>query len=102
MGEWVLEASGLRRRYGNVGVLEASIRIQSRESVAVLGRSGSGKSTLVAMLAVGRYSVYSGRAPNAPPPECALRHVAMRGPPPLALCHGGEFSELTLSCGIVP
>lgn len=51
MGEWVLEASGLRRRYGNVGVLEASIRIQSRESVAVLGRSGSGKSTLVAMLA---------------------------------------------------
>ena len=51
MGEWMLEGSGLRRRYDNVGVLDASIRIQSRESVAVLGRSGSGKSTLVAMLA---------------------------------------------------
>ena len=29
MGEWVLKASGLRRRYDNVGVLDASIRIQS-------------------------------------------------------------------------
>ena len=51
MGEIVLEASGLRRRYDNVGVLDASIRVASCESVAVLGRSGSGKSTLVAMLA---------------------------------------------------
>ena len=51
MGEFVLEASGLRRRYDNVGVLDASIRVASCESVAVLGRSGSGKSTLVAMLA---------------------------------------------------
>ena len=40
-----------RRRYDNVGVLDASIRVAACESVAVLGRSGSGKSTLVAMLA---------------------------------------------------
>ena len=51
MGDCVLEASGLRRRYDNVGVLDASIRVASCQSVAVLGRSGSGKSTLVAMLA---------------------------------------------------
>ena len=51
MGECVLEASGLRRRYDTVGVLDASINVAACESVAVLGRSGSGKSTLVAMLA---------------------------------------------------
>ena len=51
MGDCVLEASGLRRRYDKVGVFDASIRVASCESVAVLGRSGSGKSTLVAMLA---------------------------------------------------
>ena len=51
MGECVLEASGLRRRYDTVGVLDASIHVAACESVAVLGRSGSGKSTLVAMLA---------------------------------------------------
>ena len=36
----VLEASGLRRRYDTVGVLDASINVAACESVAVLGRQG--------------------------------------------------------------
>ena len=42
MGECVLEASGLRRRYDTVGVLDASINVAACESQAV--PSGQGRS----------------------------------------------------------
>jgi len=51
MADWILRARGLRKLYGPVGIVEASVDICPGECVAVLGRSGSGKSTLMAMLA---------------------------------------------------
>jgi putative ABC transport system ATP-binding protein len=52
-GEWVFEASGLKKEYddGQVQALRGvDFRIQQGEFVAIVGPSGSGKSTLLQML----------------------------------------------------
>lgn len=51
MTDPLLRAEGLQRWFGNAGVRQASLQLETGERVAILGRSGSGKSTLLAMLA---------------------------------------------------